>query len=560
MIVVSKALTLLLIIGLSLLAPQQQESKIEKSATESITFTKDIAPILNRNCVACHRPGNIAPMSLRTYEEVRPWSEMIREKVVSRQMPPWHAAPGEIEFSNDRRLSDEEIKKITAWVDQGISEGDTNDLPEPPSFSEAWQIGQPDAVFAMDQDYTLDTDLVDHYLYFRIPTNFKEDKWVQAVEFRPGNSKVVHHAVAYIETPEHAAQERRLNPSNSAAKVWSLLDTQLPSVELMDGTTRRMKPDAPIVNDGCSVRDAQEIGGRNNSDVLSVYAPGREADVWPAGTAKKIPAGSNIVLQMHYAKKRGTIEKDRTSVALIFAKAPVEKMVGTRSIINQLFAIPAGAENHKVTACWTYQRDVELISFMPHMHVRGKSMKYEVVYPDGRRQTLLDVPVYDFHWQTLYSLKKPLMIPSGSTIQVTAHFDNSERNMHNPDPTKIIRQGSATYDEMMIGFLTYVVPKPLDRVIIKVDPKKFDAYLGQYEFDQTAVVSILRAGDKLFMEAGGQRVELLPISETTFVPEGRDSQVTFTKNEKSEVTGFITTQNDTLVRFKRRLTIKNQTQ
>ena len=143
---------------------------------------------------------------------------------------------------------------------------------------------------------------------------------------------------------------------------------------------------------------------------------------------------------------------------------------------------------------------------------------------------------------------------------MTAHFDNSARNMHNPDPTKIIRQGSATYDEMMIGFLNYVVPKPLDRVIIKVDPKKFDAYLGQYEFDQTAVVLILRAGDKLFMEAGGQRVELLPISETTFVPEGRDSQVTFTKNEKSEVTGFITTQNDTLVRFKRRLTIKNQTQ
>ena len=152
----------------------------------------------------------------------------------------------------------------------------------------------------------------------------------------------------------------------------------------MDGTTRRMKPDAPIVNDGCSARDAEEVGGRNNSDVLSVYAPGREADVWAAGTAKKIPAGSNIVLQMHYAKKRGTVEKDRTSVALIFAKAPVEKMVGTRSIINQLFAIPAGADNHEVTACWTYQRDVELISFMPHMHVRGKSMKYEVVYPNGK--------------------------------------------------------------------------------------------------------------------------------------------------------------------------------
>jgi hypothetical protein len=432
---------------------------------------------------------------------------------------------------------------------------------KPPSFSDAWQIGEPDAVFTMDEDYTLDKDLVDHYLYFRLPTNFREDKWVQAVEFRPGNRRVVHHAVAYIETPEHVAQERRLNPaSSSAAKVWSLLDTQLPSVELMDGTTRRMKPDAPIVNDGCNARDVEEVGSRNNNDVLSVYAPGREADVWPLGTAKKIPAGSNIVLQMHYAKGRGTVEKDRTSIAIIFAKAPVEKMVGTRSIINQLFAIPAGADNQEVTACWTYQRDVELISFMPHMHIRGKSMKYEVVYPDGKRQTLLDVPAYDFHWQTLYSLKKPLTVPSGAIIKVTAHFDNSERNMHNPDPTKVVRQGSATFDEMMIGFVNYVVPKPPDRVVVKVDPKVFDAYTGQYEFDQTAVVTILKAGDKLFVEAGGKRVELLPISETTFVSDGRDSQITFTKNEKSEVTGFVTTQNDTLVRFKKRLTAKNQTQ
>jgi Copper type II ascorbate-dependent monooxygenase, C-terminal domain/Domain of unknown function (DUF3471) len=556
---VTKQLILLFSIGLSLLA--WQGGKPETSTTESITFTKDIAPILNRNCVACHRPGNIAPMSLRTYEEVRPWSETMRERVVSREMPPWHAVPGEIEFSNERRLSDKEIKKIAAWVDRGAIEGDPKDLPAAPTFSEAWHIGEPDAIFSMDQEYTLEANLTDQYLYFRIPTNFKEDTWVQAVEFRPGNRKVVHHAVAYIETPEHVALEKRLNPSSSGvSKVWSLLDTQLPSIELMDGTTRRIKPDAPIINDGCSVRDAEEIGARNNSDVLSVYAPGRDADVWPAGTAKKIPAGSNIVLQMHYAKGTGKVEKDRTQVALIFAKAPVEKMVGTRSVINQMFAIPAGAENHEVTACWTYQRDVELISFMPHMHVRGKSMKYELVYPSGKRQTLLDVPGYNFHWQTLYVLKKPLTIPSGSKIMVTGHFDNSERNMHNPDPTKTIRQGSATTDEMMIGFVNYVIPKPPDRVIIKVDPKIFDSYTGQYEFEQGAVVTILKAGDKLFLEAAGQRVELLPISETTFVPEGRESQVNFTKNGKGEVTGFITTQNDTLARFKRTLTTKSQPQ
>jgi Domain of unknown function (DUF3471)/Copper type II ascorbate-dependent monooxygenase, C-terminal domain len=199
-----------------------------------------------------------------------------------------------------------------------------------------------------------------------------------------------------------------------------------------------------------------------------------------------------------------------------------------------------------------------LISFMPHMHVRGKSMMYEVVYPDKKRQMLLNVPKYSFHWQTLYLLKKPLMIPSGSRLKVTAHFDNSERNMHNPDSTKTIRHGSATFDEMMIGFVNYFIPKPPDRIVIKVDPKIYDVYIGQYEFDSSSVVRVSRRGDKLFVEAGGRQVELLPISETTFIPKGRDSQLTFVKNEEGEVTGFITTQNDTLVRFKKKLTSQNR--
>jgi len=274
--------------------------------------------------------------------------------------------------------------------------------------------------------------------------------------------------------------------------------------------------------------------------------------VWPAGTAKKIPAGSNVVFQMHYSKRRGEVARDRTSVALIFATAPVEKMVGTRSVGNQLFAIPPRAENHEVTACWTYQREVELLSFMPHMHVRGKSMRYEIVYPEGRRETLLDVPRYSFHWQTLYTLKKPLRVPSGSRLIVTAHFDNSERNMHNPDPAKTVRHGSATFDEMMIGFVNYVIPKPPERLVASVDARIYDAYVGRYEFDPAVVLSISKVGDKLFAEAGGHRVELLPVSETTFVPEGTDSRLTFQKDESGAVTGFVTTQNDKLVSFKKR--------
>lgn len=549
----SKQITVMLSIIYFFLA--SSVSSGENPAQESVSFSKEVAPIFNRRCVACHSPGKIAPMSLLTYNEAHPWADEILQKVLSRQMPPWHADPGEIEFSNERHLSVPEIETIVAWVKQGAIEGDPKDLPPAMNFPEEWQIGQPDAVFSSEKDYLLDPDFVDNYIYLRIPTNFKEDRWIRAVELRPGNHKVVHHAVAFIETPEDYSMRESLSPPESrGAKMWSLLETPPLAIELMDGTTRRIRPDAPIVNDGCSAPDPDELGGRNNSDVLSVYAPGREADVWPTGTAKRIPAGSNIVLQMHYSKRPGKPARDLTRVGVVFAKGPVKRIVGTRSITNQLFAIPPGVDNHAVTACWTYQRDVELISFMPHMHVRGKSMRYELIYPDNKRRTLLNVPNYSFHWQTLYLLKQPLAIPSGSRLIVTAHFDNSARNMHNPDPAKMIRHGSATFDEMMIGFVNYAIPKPPDPVVIKVDPKIYDAYLGQYEFDATSVVTVSRLGDKLFVEAGGQRVELLPISETTFFPKGRDSQLTFVKNHTGQVTGFIRTQNDTLVRFKRKLT------
>jgi hypothetical protein len=523
----------------------------ETPQAKVITFSKDIAPILNRNCIACHRPGNIAPMSLLTFAQARPWAEEIRRKVVSRQMPPWHASPGEIEFANERRLSDQEIEKIVSWVSQGSKEGDRADLPPSPNLSEEWQIGQPDAIFSQDEDYLLKADLVDSYIYLRIPTHFKEDRWIQAVELRPGNFKVVHHAIAFIETPEDAARPEKVSDAVAQPeKVWTLLDTRPLSIELMDGTTRRIRPDAPVINDGCKAPDPEELGGRNSSDVLSVYAPGREADVWPVGTAKRIPAGSNIILQMHYSKLPGKVDRDRTRVGVVFAKAPVEKMVGTRSISNQMFAIPPGAPDHKVTACWTYEREVELISFMPHMHVRGKSMTYEVVYPDQRHQILLDVPRYSFHWQTLYKLKTPLLIPRGAKIIVTAHFDNSKHNMHNPDPTRTVRHGSATFDEMMIGFVNYLIPKPPDLVVVRVDPNLLNAYVGDYGIDSGSIVTVTRSGDKLFVGVAGQRVELLPISASTFVPQGRDSQITFVKDEKGEVSGFVTTQNDTVVRFK----------
>lgn len=523
-----------------------------KQVAEAVTFNKDVAPIFYQHCVECHRPGNIAPMSLITYKDAQPFARWISEKVKTRQMPPWHADPNFGEFENARRLTQEEVNTVLNWVEQGAVEGNPKDLPPVPSFPAQWKIGQPDAVFKMAEENKLGADAVDEYVYVRIPTNFKEDKWIQSVEFRPGNLKIVHHAVAFIETPENFAEAQRINPSEkSGNSAWSLLETPPSPLEIMDGTKRRIKPDAPVVNDGCGALDVNAVSFVTNNNILSVYAPGRGIDKWSPGTAKKIPAGSNILLQMHYSKGAGKPEKDQTSVALVFAQKPVEKMVSTQSVNNDLFAIPPGAENHRVTACWNIQRDVQLISFMPHMHVRGKSMRYEAIFPDGRRQTLLNVPRYSFHWQTVYMLKQPVAVPAGSRIMVTAYFDNSDGNMHNPDSSQTIRHGTATFDEMMIGFVDYVVPKPREHIAVKINPDVYDAYVGDYALDSKTVLTIKRVGKKLYAEAAGQLIELFPLSETDFFSKKTDSELSFIKNDKGETTEFVITNNEKLVRAKR---------
>jgi mono/diheme cytochrome c family protein len=517
----------------------------------SVTFYKDVAPILQRHCVECHRPGGIAPMSLGTYEEVKGYASAMREKVIAREMPPWHADPRFGEFANDRSLSDREIGTIVAWIDRGAPSGEL--IPLPPGPAETSKIGKPDVVFQMAEPYRLDGRVMDEYVYFRIPTNFKEDKWAQAVAFLPGNRRVVHHAVAFIESPARFAEAQRRNPSPPGhPDVWTILDTEISPVELMDGTTRRVRLDAPVLDDGCSAPEEEAAGGFGSTEILSVYAPGREADVWPPGTARRIPAGSNIILQMHYSKPPGGVESDRTGVAVVFAKTPVENMVGTRGIHNETFLIPPGAENHRVTACWTFQRDVRLISLMPHMHVRGKSMTYEAIYPDGARQILLSVPRYSFHWQTLYELKTPLEIPAGTKVMVTAGYDNSGHNHHNPDPSKAVRNGSATSDEMMIGFVNYTVPKPLDRNVIKIEPRLYEGYVGEYELSPGLSVKVVKKEDRLFAETEGQLVELFPVSDTSFIIKARDSQLTFVRDARGKTVELVVTFNDKLLRFRRR--------
>jgi hypothetical protein len=432
---------------------------------KEVTFNKDVAPIFFKNCVECHRANDIAPMSLMSFKESRPWARSIKEKVVTKEMPPWSPDPKYGEFSNDHRLAQNEIDTIVAWVDGGAREGNRKDLPPVPEFTKGgWQIGKPDAVLSMEKDWVVEVNAPDNYINFWIPTNFKEDKWVQAAEIIPGNRKVVHHVIAFIQSPKVA--EARMNAEKTGTRTSN--NNQGNSMMYWDGTLRRVKMDAPVVDNTCDNQGAgRRAGGgggeENEGALLAGYAPGKGLDVWPAGTAKKVPAGSYVMFQMHYSAFRGGLQKpelDRTKLGLIFAKEPPDKMIITAGVVNASFKIPAGADNHEVTACMTVPRDIEVFTYMPHMHLRGKDMKYEVIYPDGRKETLLWVPKFSFNWQTMYYLKKPLTIPKGTKVIVTAHFDNSEKNKYNPDAKKDVRWGDPTYDEMMIGWFDMLIDNP----------------------------------------------------------------------------------------------------
>ena len=371
------------------------------------TFSKDIAPIFAKNCMGCHRPGEIAPMSFMNYKEVRPWAKAIREKVAKREMPPWHADPAHGEWSNDRRLSQKDLDTIVAWVDGGAPEGNPKDLPPTPKFATGWQTGEPDTVFYMPEEFTVPAEGAVPYMYFTVPTNFKEDKYIAAMEARAGDLSVVHHIVIYVRDPKESRGRR------------------------------------------------QDIG----TGLLGALSPGMTPFIATPGTAKLIKAGSNIIFQMHYTPS-GKETKDRSMVGLKFLKEPVDKVITTTASWDARFTIPPHSENHEVKASWPVEENITIWSFSPHMHLRGKDYLYRAVYPDGRSEILLSVPNYDFGWQVYYYPKKPIKLPKGTKIETVAHFDNSTKNPQNPDPAKSVRFGEQTWEEMMNGFFDYTVDAP----------------------------------------------------------------------------------------------------
>jgi hypothetical protein len=388
----------------------------------TVTFNKDVLPVLQKRCQECHRPGEVAPMSLLNYKEARPWAKSIKQAVLSKKMPPWFADPNVGHFANDRSLTQGEIDMLVKWVDDGAKEGDSKDAPKPLEFVEGWQMGKPDLVIEMPTAFNVPSTGQIEYQYVILPTNLKEDVWVLASEVRPSNRAVMHHVITSIREP---------------GSKW--MADQQPGVVFVPPR-------------GASARGGVLDGG------LGGYVPGQVIRPVSEGPhrATLLKAGSDIVFQLHYTPN-GKATTDKTKIGLIFAKEmPKERLMGGNSALMR-FNIPANDANYEMHAVSTVPYDCELVSMMPHAHLRGKAFEYKITRPDGSSEVVLRVPKYDFNWQLTYWVDKPIHLPKGTKVELTGWYDNSANNPYNPDPNKEIHWGEQTTEEMMMGYFSYVV-------------------------------------------------------------------------------------------------------
>jgi hypothetical protein len=395
------------------------------------TYAKDVAPIIYKNCANCHRPGEIGPMPLLNYAQTRPWAKSIREAVALKTMPPWHAVEHPGIFSNDRRLSEQERETIIAWADGGAPQGNPKDLPSTPVFVDGWQIGKPDAVLSMAKPYPIPASGTIEYQYIQIPTNFGEDKWIQAIEVRPGTRAVVHHVLVFATQPGAPKA-----PRTFARVVPEITPEQRKKLEQSD--------------------DKRPEAQRDPGALLATYAPGTAPQTFEPGTAMLLKAGAVLTLQLHYTAN-GKATEDTSSVGFIFAKNPPANEVKSDAFYNALLKLPPESRDTAVDSAIRFNEDVHVTAIFPHTHVRGKSWEYRVVYPDGRKDAILTVPHYDFNWQTYYTFATPLALPKGARLEATAHYDNSPSNPSNPDPKAEVHWGDQTWNEMQYTGITYTV-------------------------------------------------------------------------------------------------------
>jgi hypothetical protein len=373
------------------------------------TFYRDVLPILQKRCQECHRAGEIGHMPLVTFRDTRPWAKAIREAVRAGKMPPWFADPCCGKFANDRTLTRTEIDTLANWADSGAMPGDARDAPHPRTWPMGGNLASPDAVLEMPRPFAVPAKGAVEYQRFVIRTGFDGDRWVQAVEVRPGARAVVHHVVVYIREP---------------GETW--------------------------------------VEGATKSDLLTVYAPGGTPEVWPEGMAKLIPKGADLVMELHYTPN-GKAVSDRTKVAIKFAATAPHKRVLTLQMQPERLVIPPGEANAHVTVSGTLPNDALLLGFFPHMHLRGKAFEYDRILPDGRPEVMLRVSHYDFHWQMDYRLAEPIALKRGTRLAWTAWYDNSANNPLNPDPSAEVHWGEQSWEEMMVGFFYVAVDPTVDR-------------------------------------------------------------------------------------------------
>jgi len=374
-----------------------------------ITYAEHVAPVLQAHCVSCHREGDIGPMALSTYEDAAAWADMIVEVTQNRTMPPWHATQDHAKFANDRTLSEKELSILEQWAAGGTESGDLQKVAKPIAATSGWLLSkEPDLVIPMSEEaYRVPKEGTINYQYFRADVGNDKDLWVRGLEILPGARDVVHHVLVFV-APKGARK--------------------------------------------------RDLGGART--FFAGYVPGTRAELMPSGYAKRIPANSELVFQVHYTPN-GTATEDLSKLGLLFTdEQSVTHEVVTTSAVNLRFSIPPGAANHAVTATLPEKLpECELLSFSPHMHVRGKSFKYTIVYPGKRREVVLDIPHYDFNWQTEYRLASPIQVPAGTRMRCDATFDNSDGNLNNPNSKAWVSWGDQTYEEMMIGYFHYAVKR-----------------------------------------------------------------------------------------------------
>jgi mono/diheme cytochrome c family protein len=417
------------------------------TGASNVTFNKDVLPILQKNCQTCHRPGEIGPMAFLNYEGTRPWAKSIKQAVLTKQMPPWFADPRYGHFANERKLSDADIKTVVAWVDAGAPEGNAKDLPAPIVWTEGWNI-KPDLTFQLPKPYTVPKDGTIQYTYFIVPSGLTKDTWVTDAEVRAGNRSVVHHASVYIRPP---------------GSGW-LKDAPI-------GVSYVPPARGPL-----GTHPPDEIAGRQakmENEWFVGYVPGIQPQRYFApetGAAKLIPAGSDIVFEMHYTANGKEAGVDQTKVGFVLAKEAPKYRLLTIGVANADFTIPPGDPNYEGHASATFNEPVTVIYLQPHMHTRGKDMEIRFQYPTGESQTMLNVPHYSYLWQTIYYEEQPLQVPKGTKVDVIAHWDNSANNPLNPDPTKTVRWGDQSWDEMLVPFVGVLVPPNVDPATVTSHP------------------------------------------------------------------------------------------